>query len=135
MRRIESELDMTPMVDVTFLLLIFFMITASFNLQKQVQVPPAQSDETSTVTQVPPEDNASVEAVIDADNRITIDDQPGDSFDELVSLLNSARSGSDSAELKLLIDPESTHEKRILVADAAAKAGYVKINSKISEVN
>ncbi|MCA9082959.1 MAG: protein kinase [Planctomycetaceae bacterium] len=130
-----EEMDLTPMVDVTFLLLIFFMITASFNLQKQVQVPPAQSDETSTVTQVPPEDNASVEAVIDADNRITIDDQPGDSFDELVSLLNSARSGSDSAELKLLIDPESTHEKRILVADAAAKAGYVKINSKISEVN
>ncbi|MFI4874992.1 MAG: biopolymer transporter ExbD, partial [Blastopirellula sp. JB062] len=28
----EDELDLTPMVDVTFLLLIFFMVTASFSL-------------------------------------------------------------------------------------------------------
>src|SRR5688572_20269137 len=30
----EAEMDMTPMVDVTFLLLIFFMVTASFTMQK-----------------------------------------------------------------------------------------------------
>ena len=30
----EDELDMTPMVDVTFLLLIFFMVTASFTRSK-----------------------------------------------------------------------------------------------------
>ncbi|MCA9056722.1 MAG: biopolymer transporter ExbD, partial [Planctomycetaceae bacterium] len=122
-----EEMDLTPMVDVTFLLLIFFMITASFNLQKHVEMPPAASDETSTQTVVPPEDSPSVEAVIDPDNRITINDLPGETFDELVSLLNQERGGADSAELKLLIDPESTHEKRILVADAAAKAGFVKI--------
>ena len=33
----EDELDMTPMVDVTFLLLIFFMVTASFTLQKSLE--------------------------------------------------------------------------------------------------
>ncbi len=35
----EAELDMTPMVDVTFLLLIFFMVTAAFTMQKSFQVP------------------------------------------------------------------------------------------------
>ncbi len=35
----EDDLDMTPMVDVTFLLLIFFMITAAFSLQKSMEVP------------------------------------------------------------------------------------------------
>ena len=35
----RNELDMTPMVDVTFLLLIFFMVTASFGLQKSYEVP------------------------------------------------------------------------------------------------
>ena len=130
-----EEMDLTPMVDVTFLLLIFFMITASFNLQKRVEMPPALSDQNSVATSVPPEESATVEAIIDATNQITIEDAPGETFDELVSMLNNARSGSESAELKLLIDPESTHEKRILVADAAAKAGFVKINSKISEVD
>jgi len=38
-KRKEDELDMTPMVDVTFLLLIFFMVTASFSLQKSVEMP------------------------------------------------------------------------------------------------
>ena len=37
---IEDELDMTPMVDIVFLLLIFFMVTASFTLQKSMQQPP-----------------------------------------------------------------------------------------------
>ena len=35
----DSEMDMTPMVDVTFLLLIFFMVTAAFAMQKSFQVP------------------------------------------------------------------------------------------------
>ena len=42
----ESGLDMTPMVDVTFLLLIFFMITAAFSIQKSMQAePPEPEDE------------------------------------------------------------------------------------------
>jgi len=43
----EGELDMTPMVDVTFLLLIFFMITAAFSLQKSIESPRQESDKPS----------------------------------------------------------------------------------------
>lgn len=44
----DGELDMTPMVDVTFLLLIFFMITAAFSLQKSLESPRQQSDQPSS---------------------------------------------------------------------------------------
>ena len=47
----EGELDMTPMVDVTFLLLIFFMITAAFSLQKSMESPRQQSDAPSLNSQ------------------------------------------------------------------------------------
>lgn len=50
-KRAEDELDMTPMVDVTFLLLIFFMVTASFSLQKTIGMPRSQSDQPSTNTE------------------------------------------------------------------------------------
>lgn len=43
-KRDDGELDMTPMVDVTFLLLIFFMVTASFSLQKSIKMPKQNSD-------------------------------------------------------------------------------------------
>ena len=36
--------DMTPMVDVTFLVLIFFMVTASFSMQKAIEMPAPKSD-------------------------------------------------------------------------------------------
>jgi biopolymer transport protein ExbD len=49
--RAEEEMDMTPMVDVTFLLLIFFMVTAAFSLQKAIQVPRQQTDVPSTSVQ------------------------------------------------------------------------------------
>lgn len=130
-----EEMDLTPMVDVTFLLLIFFMITASFNLQKKIDMPPASSEEGVSVAPVEDPEKSPVEAEIDADNKIYVDGTPGTTFDELVTLLESAKSGTDAIELKLKIDPESTHDRRILVADAAAKAGFLKINSLIAEVN
>ena len=44
----DDDMDMTPMVDVTFLLLIFFIMTATFSLQKSLQVPTPQPEEAST---------------------------------------------------------------------------------------
>ncbi len=40
----QRDLDMTSMVDVTFLLLIFFMVTASFQLQRSIEIPTRQSE-------------------------------------------------------------------------------------------
>lgn len=37
----EAELDITPMIDVTFLLLIFFMVTSTMDQNKPANVPPA----------------------------------------------------------------------------------------------
>lgn len=55
-QREETEMDMTPMVDVTFLLLIFFMVTASFSVQKSIPMPPQTSDAPSTTVQEEPQD-------------------------------------------------------------------------------
>ena len=38
----EAELDITPMIDVTFLLLIFFMVTSTMQAEKDLQVPVAK---------------------------------------------------------------------------------------------
>lgn len=54
----DTEMDMTPMVDVTFLLLIFFMVTAAFTLQKSLQVPKPNPDEASETVQEQEEDDS-----------------------------------------------------------------------------
>ena len=48
-----GDLDITPMIDVTFLLLIFFMVSSTMSSQRQVDVPPARHgvniDQSSTI--------------------------------------------------------------------------------------
>ncbi|MCH2600209.1 MAG: biopolymer transporter ExbD, partial [Pirellulales bacterium] len=44
----EDDLDMTPMVDVTCLRMIFFVMTAAFTIQSSLPVPTPQSEEAST---------------------------------------------------------------------------------------
>merc|ERR1739841_85935 len=56
-----EEMDLTPMVDVTFLLLIFFMITAAFSLQKSIEMPRQQTDAPST--QVTDEEDDELETI------------------------------------------------------------------------
>lgn len=128
-----EEMDLTPMVDVTFLLLIFFMITASFNLQKKMDMPPATAD-TASAVQVdrPPPENL-VEAIVDNENQIYIDDELAKGFDDIRDKLEAARREVDAVELQFKIDPESTHEMRILVGDAAAQAGFMTIKTQITE--
>ncbi|MEP3479386.1 MAG: protein kinase [Fuerstiella sp.] len=128
-----EEMDLTPMVDVTFLLLIFFMITASFSVQKQMEGQPATTDDASAVS-VPPPDNAQVEATIDADNQIDIAGTLCATVAEMVEALQAAQSDTDTAELKVTIDPLSLHESRIMLADAARQAGFTSMKSRMVEV-
>jgi len=64
-KRPEEELDMTPMVDVTFLLLIFFMVTAAFSLQKSIEVPRQETDAPSVNVEEETEDTDMVEVQVD----------------------------------------------------------------------
>ena len=41
----EADLDITPMIDVTFLLLIFFMVTSTMQGTPDLDVPPAKHGE------------------------------------------------------------------------------------------
>ncbi|MEO2033169.1 MAG: biopolymer transporter ExbD [Planctomycetaceae bacterium] len=44
-RTAETDLDITPMIDVTFLLLIFFMVTSTMQTTRDKDIPPAISGE------------------------------------------------------------------------------------------
>jgi hypothetical protein len=44
----DPEMDITPMIDVTFQLIIFFMITATFVVQKTMNMPQAEANEPSS---------------------------------------------------------------------------------------
>ncbi len=82
-RRVGIRIDMTPMVDVAFLLLIFFMVTTVFrtpqaleiNLPpKDVQVPVAESN--VLTIRVLPEDQMFWNMASDKPEKVTLADLP-----------------------------------------------------------
>ena len=144
------EMDMTPMVDVTFLLLIFFMVTAAFSMQQSFEIPTPQEDRPSTeVTTLDDfeEDPDFVVVRIDENSTFYIstaawdEEREAPSRQDLAINLKQARESggdSDGAPTKLLIvaHGESWHEKVVMAMDVGTEVGLeeVKIVSADDDV-
>ncbi len=123
MNKQEPELDMTPMVDVTFLLLIFFMVTASFAVQRSLDMPRSSQETGGEIAQEP-----DVVVEVDAYNTfhvLTADwEREAPSKHDLLIALNEARQGDHTGHLpsRMLVKAhgESLHEK---VVDANIERG------------
>lgn len=134
---IEAEMDMTPMVDVTFLLLIFFMVTAAFSMQKSLEIPKPKQDEPSTQVQQldPEEDPEYVTVYVDEFNTyrvVTVDwDEEAPSEQELLRKLREARNGNSAGNVptKLLVKAhtDSLHEKVVAALDAGTEVGMEQV--------
>jgi len=125
-----DELDMTPMVDVTFLLLIFFMITASFNLQKTIQVPPPNPEQEGAAQSIQDLQDLEADSVIveiDERNAIRVDYEPLSDPALLADTFMDKMRNENKNELVLEADERALHETVIQVIDAANAAGMQKI--------
>jgi biopolymer transport protein ExbD len=136
----EADMDMTPMVDVTFLLLIFFMVTASFTMQKSLNIPKPQKDEASTQAQSIQDfqDNPEYVVVrIDAVNTYHVstaawpDEVEAPSEQELLVKLRQARQGDGQGNIpsKLLViaNGEALHERVVTAIDSGNDVGMEEV--------
>ena len=124
-----SGLDMTPMVDVTFLLLIFFMITASFSLQKSMETEAPEPDDEGAA-QMPSMDDLADDSVIveiDENDAIFVDDAQVGSIGELVDALERKVSGEQKLEMIIEPHPQAKHGTVVQVTDAGIEVGMQRI--------
>lgn len=135
----EDELDMTPMVDVTFLLLIFFMVTASFTLQKSIPQPPAASDAPSTnVAEEEEEQQDYVEVIIDQNNSFYVTTRDSQEIEapsetEMRRLVKDAKDTYGPERIVIMAHVDALHEKLIAVCDAG-QASSLKIEVKTTDI-
>ena len=131
----EDDMDLTPMVDVTFLLLIFFMITAAFALQKSIEVPPVQDDEAAPTQTVDDLEKDSIVIRIDGDNVFWIgapkwpEEQRAPSVQEMLVKLRDARGDASDGPAKMLVQAngDSRHEYVVAALDAGSGVGMEEI--------
>ena len=129
-RFMDDTIDMTAMVDVTFLLLIFFMVTASFAAQKVFETSPPEQESDGAggapASSVEDLESSSVIVEIDAADQLRVDDQPISGMYELREAL-AAKLAESKTEVLIQAEYAATHGMVVAVTDAAMDAGMQKV--------
>ncbi len=132
--REDESMDLTPMVDVVFQLLIFFMVTATFALQKSHEVPPPDMTDSAAPTRTfedLEEDDDFVIVRIDGDNTRWVDGAEALSEQDMLSKLREVRSGrggrSVPSTLLVMPDDEADYELVIQAIDAGTAVGMENV--------
>ena len=112
----ETELDMTPMLDIVFIMLIFFIVTTSFVKESGVSVSAPQAQTASQ------QENTNIFIAITAEGEVWIDRRPVDprSVRAIVARLHA-----DNPEGSVIIqsDEEAATGTLVEVMDQVRLAG------------
>jgi len=140
--RDDTEMDMTPMVDVTFLLLIFFMVTAAFTLQKSIPLPTPKPDEPSSKA-IPKDeqDPSTLTVIVDSLNtyRVISNDWEAEAPSEQemrIKVRDAARgdsTGTKPTKVVVKAHVDALHARVVAAIDAAADAQISSIQYMIIE--
>ncbi|MDO3722151.1 biopolymer transporter ExbD [Marinobacter sp. chi1] len=116
----ESDIDLTPMLDVVFIMLIFFIVTASFVKEAGIDV---NKPEATTAVM---KERANILVAIDSRNQIWIDKRQ---VDPRSVRANIERLHAENPQGTVVIqaDKDSKNERLVQVMDAARAAGVYNV--------
>lgn len=116
----DNDIELTPMLDVVFIMLIFFVVTASFTKEFGIDLNPPDS---STPWR---DDVNSIYIVISKNNEIWLDNR---NIDHRAIRPNIARmhAGNPDASLVIQADKRSSNKSLVTVMDASRAVGIYDI--------
>jgi len=119
--RSDIHLDITPIVDVVFNLLIFFALSLNFIVTPGIKV-----DLPESVTEEIIREEKEIIIVMKKDNSIFLNSNPV-SFDRLFLDLNNYAQQNKDALVVIQADREVAHGKVVKMMDTAKRAGLVRL--------
>ncbi len=127
--RDRIDLSMTPMIDVVFLLLIFFMVTTTFQREAtlKIELPEAKGEKTS--------ESKNLEIVIDSQGHYYIErhELVNTRIETLKKAISKALKAGARPVVVISADKLSPHQSVIRVLDAARQLGISHISFATQE--
>lgn len=118
------DIDLAPMLDVVFILLIFFIVTASFVKEAAVDV--QRPDATLPTTP----DAPAITLRVDAAGHYTVNGY-GVTRDGLASYLRRMQSELPNASFAILASPAATTDALVTAVDRARSVGFAEVPLKV----
>ena len=117
----QTGIDLTPLLDVVFIMLIFFIVTAAFTRESGIEI---SKPKASTSNQL---EGQSIVITIDKENQIWLENR---NIDIRAVQNHISRIQSDNPKASIIIgaDKQSLTEVLIAVMDASRRAGVTNIS-------
>jgi biopolymer transport protein ExbD len=123
--REQVEVNLTPLIDIVFLLLIFFMVSTTFTKEQHLNIdlPEASAE----AAEQPPE---SLDILITATGEYSVNGQGlvNNQLDTLKRALTTSLNGRETAPVVLTADAKTPHEAVVRAMDAAGQLGLVNLS-------
>ncbi|NWF37486.1 biopolymer transporter ExbD [Mariprofundus sp. KV] len=119
--RADYLVDITPLVDVVFLMLIFFMVSTSFNLSSSLKLDLPTSKATAAQSE-----SKQVTIAINAKGQLYVQDEIVDDKDLRKRILNVSK-GDPNMRVVLRADSDARHKRVVLVLDTLRELEMTKV--------
>lgn len=126
----DGGINLTPLIDVVFLLLIFFMVSTTFTKESRLQLElPVADAEASAVSL------DALEIVIDAKGRYRVNEAPigAVGVSELVQAMRDVVADDTTRPVIITADASSPHQAVVSAMDAAGRLGLVHLSITTQE--
>ena len=129
--RTQPEVNLTSLIDVVLLLLIFFMVSTSFVKQSQIAISLPQADSSAVVEEVPEQ----IDIIITETGTFLVNGREliNSRVETIRNALQKVSGGNNGLPLTISADANAKHQDVVTAMDVAGRLGFTRIS--IATVN
>ncbi|OEY67222.1 ExbD/TolR family protein [Marinobacter sp. X15-166B] len=128
----EVGVDLTPLIDVVFLLLIFFMVSTTFSRESHllVDLPEANGEAAEAAVQ-------QIDVVINAQGQYAVNDRTlvNNRLETLKRAVSELAEGDRSLPFIITADANTAHQYVVRAMDVAGQLGFSKLSITTERAN
>ena len=121
----DGGVNLTPLIDVVFLLLIFFMVSTTFTKESRLnlELPSAKGEPAI-------QEDIVLEVVVDATGQYRVNERSlaVNTVEALMAAMRDAAADNSDIPVIITADAKSPHQSVITAMDAAGRLGFAKLS-------
>ena len=121
----DPDVNLTPMIDVVFLLLLFFMVSTSFIRESSLKVDLPEATGEALVEQ-----EVSIDIIINTNGDFIINDVTllDTSREKIAAVLKKIAGDNDDPHIIISADADTEYQNNVTAMDTAQQLGYTRLS-------